>query len=153
MYLTLLILDIVVFYEECFCIPTVHHCSTHSNKSQVLFAKMTKNCNLQIEKWGIFFKIRFKYDKIWLCLGVAQLVARAVRDCEVVGSNPITQTTKVLLTQNGRRSFGQKPQRLRLQIRSPRPISIPNSGRENHGNDSNNHSVVFLWHWDINSLL
>ena len=52
---------------------------------------------------------------------MAQLVARAVRDCEVVGSNPITQTTKVLLTQNGRRSFGQKPQRLRLQIRSPRP--------------------------------
>lgn len=26
------------------------------------------------------------------CQGVAQLVARAVRDCEVVGSNPITLT-------------------------------------------------------------
>ena len=29
-----------------------------------------------------------------MCQGVAQLVARAVRDCEVVGSNPITLTTK-----------------------------------------------------------
>lgn len=33
-------------------------------KVKYFFAKMTKNCNLQIEKWGIFFKIRSKYDKI-----------------------------------------------------------------------------------------
>ncbi len=33
-----------------------------------------------------------KYDKISEVLGVAQLVARSVRDAEVVGSSPITQT-------------------------------------------------------------
>lgn len=40
----------------------------------------------------------FLFDFLWYNYGrgfqgVAQLVARAVRDCEVVGSNPITLTT------------------------------------------------------------
>lgn len=69
MYLTLLILDIVVFYEECFCILTVHHCSTHGDKSQVLFVKISKIRTLQIENREFSSKSglnMIRYDYVWV---------------------------------------------------------------------------------------
>ena len=55
-------------------------------------------------------------------LGVAQLVARSVRDAEVACSSQVTQTIYVfrMSLEQAERPKGQTP----VQVRSPRPFKI-----------------------------
>ena len=67
-------------------------------KDQKFILAKNRGQYLRDKAWKIHFRTFLfsrVHDKIiqYILLGVAQLVARAVRDCEVVGSNPITQTT------------------------------------------------------------